>query len=376
MRAAVPEYLGTQFDSAPPGHRFGLYFSGWNPEWKNPEKSLKRYNQVVKLGESATRVAEGLWLRQQDLAEREQVLTIDAKSISPFSTGLGNEHPTENGFSFLYPYGLPYLPGSSIKGVLRSTARELLNYSDDAQPNWSDQWIDQLFGKAGDEEGNSGALLFWDVIPKIKGGKMGVEIMNPHYGDYYQNNNNCSPNDAGNPIPIFFLTIPPDSDFTFHVGCRLDRLDCELKKDWQQLLNISFRHAFEWVGFGAKTSVGYGAMVEDEVQAKEREERRIQIEQDNKRRLEIENKRRNMTPAQLQIAEWLDKNVDKVPEHTYLIKQLEKGEIDQKMTRDVAKEVKKMMESNKKWREKSNKKRPEKDKEFQQTKKVKKFLDG
>ena len=35
------------------------------------------------------------------------------------------EHPLENGFAFLQPYGLPYLAGSGVKGVLRQTARLL-----------------------------------------------------------------------------------------------------------------------------------------------------------------------------------------------------------------------------------------------------------
>ena len=46
-------------------------------------------------------------------------------ATASFTTGLGNEHPLENGFVFLNPYGLPYLPGSGVKGVLRQAAREL-----------------------------------------------------------------------------------------------------------------------------------------------------------------------------------------------------------------------------------------------------------
>ena len=75
-----------------------------------------------------------------------------------------------------------------------------------------------------------GALEFWDVIPQIAGTKLAVEIMTPHYSHYYQDRPHAgskSPHDSGQPTPISFLTIPPDTEFTFHVRCdrrRLSRL--------------------------------------------------------------------------------------------------------------------------------------------------------
>src|SRR5690606_19232521 len=37
-----------------------------------------------------------------------------------FVTGMGNSHPVENGFSWHPVLGTPYLPGSSVKGLLRA----------------------------------------------------------------------------------------------------------------------------------------------------------------------------------------------------------------------------------------------------------------
>ena len=69
--------------------------------------------------------------RQEALATPHQdggaLMTFEAQAIAPFTTGLGNEHPLENGFAFLSPYGVPYLPGSGVKGVLRQAARELVS---------------------------------------------------------------------------------------------------------------------------------------------------------------------------------------------------------------------------------------------------------
>jgi CRISPR-associated protein Cmr6 len=82
--------------------------------------------------------------------------------------------------------------------------------------------------------------------------------MTPHFGAYYQGKD--TPHDSGSPVPVFFLAVPAKSDFDFHVVCQPSRLPEELRTRWRELLTRALTHAFEWVGFGAKTSVGYGAM--------------------------------------------------------------------------------------------------------------------
>lgn len=138
--------------------------------------------------------------------------------------------------------------------------------------------IDALFGlesQDGDKTHLRGALVFWDVIPQIKGDSLAVEIMTPHQSHYYQpkkdqrgNEIVVSPHESGQPNPISFLTVPPGSGFAFHVQCNLahlERLAPELAREgrWKTLLEAAFKHAFDWLGFGAKTAVGYGAMLEN-----------------------------------------------------------------------------------------------------------------
>lgn len=218
---------------------------------------------------------------------------LQATCISPFTTGLGNEHPLENGFSFLNPYGLPYLPGSGVKGVVREAARQL------AEGMWEDSrgWdkepagsftvrvdgeektieltaLDVLFGREtpeGESEHFRGVLSFWDVIPQIPGDQLRVEVMTPHQSHYYQqekerkSGDSTTPHDSGQPNPILFLTVPPGAKFQFIVTCdvpRLKRIAPGLAEGdrWKKLLDGAFEHAFDWLGFGAKTAVGYGAM--------------------------------------------------------------------------------------------------------------------
>ena len=318
--AAVPDYLGQDFKEASPGMRFGMYLKLWGMNLRThahlwtthdidyeirgqnrEEQEVKRENKV-----SALSGAKGLFERDRKtlhaLADRQTrlsetvpaqaLLRLDALAIAPFTTGLGNEHPLENGFAFLNPYGLPYLPGSGVKGVLRQAARELAGGEWGETHGWDAvlpspagtgaggegiSTIDALFGKEDSAtEHLRGALTFWDVIPQIAGDSLLVEIMTPHQSHYYQqkrerkSGDSISPHDSGQPTPISFLTVPPGSGLVFHVTCdtaHLNRLapalaeaDATGQPRWKSLLGTAFHHAFQWLGFGAKTAVGYGAL--------------------------------------------------------------------------------------------------------------------
>jgi CRISPR-associated protein Cmr6 len=132
---------------------------------------------------------------------------------------------------------------------------------DDGEVGFTDEAINALFGPETvnqPEDAQRGALDFWDVFPQPAGNKLVVEIMTPHFGKYYQGTE--PPHDSGAPIPVSFLAVPAKSQFDFHVVCQPSRLTAALQDQWRALLDRAFQHAFEWVGFGAKTSVGYGAM--------------------------------------------------------------------------------------------------------------------
>src|SRR5690606_9886084 len=194
-----------------------------------------------------------------------------ASSTSPFMTGLGIEHPLENGFSFLNPYGVPYLPGSGIKGVLRRAAQLLRDgaFGEPGQDGWTEETVHVLFGTEDQEVDEQtprrrGALSFLDVIPVLPRGSMQVEVATPHQTEYLQGQD--TPHDSGNPNPIVFLAVPPKSRFVFHVlaDTRLMGEALARGERWKQLLQEAFQRAFDWLGFGAKTAVGYGAFVRDE----------------------------------------------------------------------------------------------------------------
>lgn len=283
MPAAVPAYL-KDFSEAPPGHRFSLYYAGWNSDWSKPKSGVvDTLDKLKNLPDHSVKLLAALCLRQNTAAELlgEQVLVLPCISTAPFATGLGNEHPLENGFAFLTPYGLPYLAGSGIKGVIRTAAEELASGEWGETQGWNEESIRALFGPGEedptrDSHPQQGALRFWDVLPILHKNEMSVEIMTPHHGEYYQQGKR-GPHNSESPIPIPFLAVPAKSKFTFFVECNGALLrDDTLRQTWRNLLEAAFEHAGKWLGFGAKTAVGYGRMKLDEKAIEEAHEKKEQ----------------------------------------------------------------------------------------------------
>lgn len=433
--AAVPSYLGKDFSSSSPALRFGMYLPLWGvnrrtdqllwtksdidhqargPRREEREVKLDNKNnalqQACKLSDSDKKAMQALAKRQSLLAQATaHVLTLDAIATAPFTTGLGNEHPLENGFAFLTPYGLPYLPGSGIKGVLRQAARELASGEWESGHGWSKDkryaiqangqraelsMLDALFGlesKDGDALHVRGVLSFWDAIPQVPGDHLHVEVMTPHQSHYYQQKkgrqtgDSTSPHDSGQPTPICFLTLPPLTRFVFHVQCdvaHLKRLAPELAENdrWKQAMTAAFEHAFAWLGFGAKTAVGYGAMQIDPAVLKQRErEAAAQREQAEREAAEQQRKAalEALSPVDREIQECLDARKDRnLGEIPTLKLELKRGRWQGEMKRQIASRLRDLMQAAKKWKEQSHAKKPEKDGDYQDTLLVKSWIEG
>lgn len=414
--AAVPRYLGEDFSTAAPGHRFGMYLKLWGIEsrsrealWtthdvnyrtagqQREERSFKDENktpalkEALKLTDADKHSMKALADRQKALAtvlaSSGQLLRLEAKAVAPFSTGLGNEHPLENGFAFLNPYGLPYLPGSGVKGVLRQAARELVRGDWGGTQGWDEGSITALFGREGDDgdtDHQRGALSFWDVIPQLAGDALKVEVMTPHQTHYYDAKKGESPHESGSPNPINFLAVPPESGFAFHVQCNrpfLQRLAPELVEGnrWQMLIRSALELAFEWLGFGAKTAVGYGAMQLD----KEAERARVQ---EQNRRIEDERKRvvaagreaqlAALSPVDRKMEEARASKQDGQSDDGAIFKAMKDGAFAGDELREAATKLRALMLAAKSWKESTAAKKPEKDKEHQRTLEVMKWLKG
>jgi len=219
--------------------------------------------------------------RQQDLVSTLDGYWLCVKNTSRFVTGMGRQHPLENGFTFHHTLGVPYLPGSSLKGALRAWLRETDGQWDNKHWEESEQTKD-WFGT----QNAGGRFIFLDMLPSAPP-NLCVDVMTPHYGPYYQN---CEkPGDWHSPVPIQFITVEEDCFWQIGIlpvpGQRPLHGD-EITQVMKNLLN-----ALEWVGAGAKTAVGYGRFQQDpaaeEDAHRKSAQRRREQEELRKRREEL-----------------------------------------------------------------------------------------
>lgn len=182
------------------------------------------------------------------LVERRGGRVAVYKSESRFVTGLGLSHPVENGFAWHPTLGTPYLPGSSIKGMIRAWARE------EGVPVGD---LCRLLGAAGErDEGraSAGALSFLDALP-IDAITLEVDVLTPHYAGWDEDD---PPGDWRSPVPVPFLVVAEGMQLLFGVIPRRAVSETELDAVFGWL-----DEALSWAGAGAKVAVGYGRFVVD-----------------------------------------------------------------------------------------------------------------
>lgn len=163
--------------------------------------------------------------------------------------GTGNLHNAEEsekeiavGFSFDYASGQPYIPGSSVKGVLRN------HFKEHPQAIAELAQLDVSHVKALEAEIFENNDIFFDAVvydSDMYCRVIGRDYITPH------------PSPTADPIPISLLKVMPGVRLEFRFKLHdSDLMDATKKKALFQSLITLF-------GIGAKTNVGYGILLED-----------------------------------------------------------------------------------------------------------------
>lgn len=172
----------------------------------------------------------------------------DLTATFSFATGLGAEHASENGLLFDPILGVPWLPGSSVKGLLRAAARAL---GDDPT---------SLLGSdppgIGEAEGTTpGRVSLLGALPTAWP-KLRVEIINPHHPAYQETQRSRESTPASlteEPKPTTFLAIAAGTTMRFFW-----REPRPLSPEDRATLRLWLRVGLEHLGVGAKTASGMG----------------------------------------------------------------------------------------------------------------------
>lgn len=165
--------------------------------------------------------------------------------------GLGLPSPLETGFLFDRLTGCPYLPGSSVKGLLRATARFVQSGELEGDKDFWTAHFERVFGPEIEpgKIASKGKVIFHDAFPATWP-MLEVDVLTPHYKTYYGDKKGKEvPADWDNPNPVAFLAVKKGTAFQFAIQASPDDLS-----KLRDLLDLGL----DWLGIGAKKSAGYG----------------------------------------------------------------------------------------------------------------------
>lgn len=164
------------------------------------------------------------------------VVSRDLKLDGKLAIGLGQPSVYETSLNLDFIYGVPFIPASTMKGLMRSWA---IN-------KYPDLDTEKVLG----EQDERGCILILDSYPVGKL-DMDLDVMNPHYVDYFTSDGGTPPTDDMNPNPI---TFPIVKNTAFQFTLLSKSMDTAGLNKWMDILE----EALVYNGIGAKTSVGYG----------------------------------------------------------------------------------------------------------------------
>lgn len=198
--------------------------------------------------------------------------------------GLGSKGPLEFGITLHPITGVPYIPGSALKGLCRSYALLSLAAQDelfvDNRKTESERLEDfdaaLLAGQkdhlpqalhyrlAFGTQKNAGGCVFYDAVlsglnltsEPLSKAIYTLDVMTPHFAEYYTNQGGKAPDDSGNPIPVTYITVSERTYFAFAIGKRTGFVDQDNETSKQARRWL--KSALQELGIGAKTAQGYG----------------------------------------------------------------------------------------------------------------------
>lgn len=236
---------------------------------------------------------------------------IEQDQGSTYISGLGSQHVTETGLDTHTTFGVPYLKGSALKGVLSHWVKQV-------ESELSEEVYLQIFGSDDDQNPKQGDIVFHDVF--FDKFNLQSDIMSPHFGAYYGGEQLSEQN---SPIPIDFITVAFSQagigalSLTPHA--KLTEADLDIIVTW-------LNQALQEFGIGAKTALGYGRfrvnLLSDQL-------KQVYLSKKEKQIQAIENKEKELLEQQKQVeqAEKLREIAADEDEFQALLA-LQKGETD------------------------------------------------
>jgi CRISPR-associated protein Cmr6 len=231
-------------------------------------------------------------------SELDCVIQESFKLKTAYRLVIGTGYPSfiENGFLFHHVYGIPYIPGETLKGLARTVF--ILSVAEAIKGKFDPSKIEEVLSEEAEKEISEeakgilhqipekiniildnytienpvetfrrifgskkrrGQVIFFDAYPVDfnPSEHFEADIMNSHYGEYYQSGK--APADWLSPNPIHFLALKEGIVFEFNLGLAPlepmeDNEEKLLLETARKLLEVGLKN----FGVGNKKRKGYG----------------------------------------------------------------------------------------------------------------------
>jgi len=259
------------------------FLEGFIEGFKSNRDSLKKIKDII---DSKNYIVKKNLIKQGYIKVIDKLFTTQSRLV----VGLGSSHVFETALTLHHIYGVPYIPGSTLKGVCRAVAfwelaekKNILNDESEIEKLYK-----KFYGKLVEDDNDiltyqllfgaqdfRGLLLFLDAYPIIEENTdiFELDIMNVHYPSYYGEKK--PPGDWENPVPIYFLTVKPG--VKFNICILFDEFRWKSLKDSGNIQNVVIKEveklisqnnfleeilkiALNQFGVGAKGRLGYGIL--------------------------------------------------------------------------------------------------------------------
>ena len=245
------------------------YFARWKDSWRFTPGSEKSYRGSMK------------------------EFTIESRMI----IGLESDNVLEAGLTLHHTYGVPYIPGSAVKGLCAHYCHELGNDFVEGSKLYR-----TIFG----DQTRAGMVQFHDALidptslkinPTTKENCLHKDVMTPHHRDYYGSPKDkvVSPTEFDSPVPVTFLSV--SGKFLFVISCDDKDEDGNVSPNGKRWLDFVWKllgDALKNKGIGGKTNSGYGFFFDTEEREKKNElETERESREQEARKIEAEKQRMN-----------------------------------------------------------------------------------
>lgn len=180
--------------------------------------------------------------------EQHASIIGEATTLAPLVVGLGSASVLETSLSLHRTFGVPFIPGSALKGLTAAfTRRRVADWGEWSKGNPHSYEPGEAYTIAFGTQQSAGYVSFYDALWIPGAAPLHREVMTPHHPQYQTGS--LAPTDFDSPTPVPFISAA--GSFLVALGGPVE---------WTQRIFEILTLALAEEGVGAKTSSGYGRM--------------------------------------------------------------------------------------------------------------------